>query len=142
MNIRTITPAEFAAEFPRARAGENAASYAIVEHHPREFVDAGSVECPEGHQAVVVGYTNTSRSKKVTRIAFVPMTTVAYDDDAVQGIGIDARAAIADAARNGATCTMTAEVDVALAVDIIRNGWNGFTDAFDVTDGRLTREAA
>ena len=139
MNIRIITPAQFASEFPRAYAGDNAASYAIVEHHPRQVVDADSVECPEGHQAVVVGYTNKSGSKKITRIAFVPMTTVAFDDYAVHGIGIDAETAKADAATNGAVCTRTATVSLDLAIDIARNGWDAFSMAFDVENGHLAR---
>lgn len=71
MQAEIITPAEFAARFPRARAHEGAATYVIVEHAPRA-VSAATKEAEiaaAGRPITQVGYTNASRSKTITRFA-------------------------------------------------------------------------
>lgn len=72
----TMTPAKYAATFPRARGADNALRYVVVDHHPdawQRAADAAEAEArlADGEELVQVGYTNKSRTKKITRYAVV-----------------------------------------------------------------------
>lgn len=76
MQTFNFTTAEFAAEFPRARAHDAAIRYVAVHSHPDTIVKPSQIEVQDGEAAVQVGYTNKSRSKKITRFAIVPAEAV------------------------------------------------------------------
>lgn len=71
MTTRTFTPAEFAAEFPRARNHDAAIRYVAVTHHPRQIVRASDIACAMDEVAVAVGHTNKSGTKTISRFAIV-----------------------------------------------------------------------
>ncbi len=68
----TLTAAEFAAEYPRAN-GHGYDMYVVaVDANPRTGRDLPACHIPAGMAAVLVGYTNQSRSKSTFRWALVP----------------------------------------------------------------------
>lgn len=70
-NFITHTPAEFAIVFPRARGRAGAIRFVSCETSPKTIVHADDVPVAPGERAIEVGYTNASRSRKVTRFAIV-----------------------------------------------------------------------
>lgn len=73
MAFTTYTTEEFRATFPHARGHDAAVSYLSKTSGP--FTSCQSVPSrmvPDGHVAVVVGYTNHSRRRQTARWAIIP----------------------------------------------------------------------
>lgn len=74
MTARTFTPAQFAAEFPRAAGHDDAIRYVAVDCHPQAVPSEREIAasaCGLDEVAVLVGRTNRSGTKCVARYAIV-----------------------------------------------------------------------
>lgn len=77
MEFTAYNPAEFATAFPRAAGCDHAEMFIAVEHSAKIFrVEVPADMIPSGMKAVQVGYTNRSKTKRVTRFAIVAATEV------------------------------------------------------------------
>ena len=74
-NIVVLLVSEFAETYPTARDHPEAIKYLVaIDHHPSSRPEPGKAIIPLGFKAVVVGYTNKTRTKTTTRFAVVPYT--------------------------------------------------------------------